>query len=83
MGEFANLMDPNIDTVPKKSAKTAQSGDILNLNFGNSNPTKPSKSTKKTAHEEQIDAQQEKLNFANEIDPICLLYTSPSPRDRG
>lgn len=67
MGEFANLMDSNVDPAPEKPAAKEETGGILNLDFGHSGPTKP---VTKTAHEIQIEAQNEKLVFANEIDPL-------------
>ena len=65
MGEFANLLDSDIQAhVQEKEPKKAEN--LLNLNIGNT--PKPT-TTKMTAHDTQIDAQQQKLKFANEIDP--------------
>lgn len=63
MGEFANLMDS--DVVRPTTEAPAKEG-ILNLDLGQDTATQ---SAHKTAHEIQIDAQQQKLVFANEIDP--------------
>ena len=65
MGDFANLLDPQTKPPTKKKAKE----DILNLDFGSSSKPKPGKSKPQTEHEKQIDAQEKKLTFANEIDP--------------
>ena len=74
MGDFANLLDSNLVTTSSQPPKPSKSEGILNLNFGNS--TKPMSPTiKRTAHETQIDAQQKKLEFANEIDPLVTKWS--------
>ena len=65
MKEFANLIESK---EPPSSNPKPQSNEILDLNFDNT--PKPGKTTGKTTHEIQIDAQQQKLHFANEIDPV-------------
>jgi hypothetical protein len=73
MKEFANLLDS------KPTQTTSKTGGILNLDFGsspNSNTnTSASKSKGKTTHEIQIDAQQQKLKFANELDPVISEWS--------
>jgi hypothetical protein len=69
MKEFANLIETK-DPTPT-NPKT-QSTEIFDLDFENS----PPQQTKgKTTHEIQIDAQQQKLNFANEIDPVITEWS--------
>lgn len=72
MGEFANLMDSDIKATPGKPANPPDKEGILNLDLGQEGP---SPSTGKTAHEIQIDEQQQKLKFANEIDPIVTEWS--------
>ena len=77
MGDFANLLDSNLGSGNNKSKQNKSEG-ILNLDIGNNkggNTSKPSLRKGKTAHEAQIDAQQEKLQFANDIDPVVKQWS--------
>lgn len=77
MGDFANILDPNLNPGNSQTKYQKKSEDLFNLNFdnNNNNNSKPTLTKTKTAHENQIDAQQEKLKFANEIDPLVKEWS--------
>jgi hypothetical protein len=77
MKEFANLLDPESKHEKPKVNNPPPKNDLFDLNF---KPSSSKGDTKKTEHEKQIDAQQEKLNFANEIDPQVSQWSKDPSR---